>query len=385
MAKKPTRPLPAAARSRTPAKKPARTAAKKPLRRRRDAEAAKTPFTMTASPNFADWLAGQGISLAFSARQASKLFLLGLDADGAPALAERTIDGCGALAAHGQSLYAASRWQIWRFENALGPGERADGFDAVLVPKSSHVTGDIDCQDMTTDADGRLLFASARFNCLAYLSRDFSFHPVWRPDFISAYVPEDRCHLTGIAVRAGQPAYVTACGVNDTKDGWRADAETGGVVIDVRTKEVVCDGLARPHAPRLHGKALWLQEAGSGYLGRVDLKSKTFERIALCPGLLRGMTVVGNFAVACVSKTLDGAAAETFAVGQALAAQKTEPRCGLMVVDLTSGNILHWLTIDGMIGELSGVAALQGVLRPRAVGFKNDEIARTFSLPRGLD
>ena len=37
-----------------------------------------------------------------------------------------------------------------------------------------------------------------------------------------------------------------------------------------------------------------------------------------------------------------------------------------------------------IVEELFGVAALQGVLNPRAVGFKSDEIARTISLPPDL-
>jgi hypothetical protein len=51
------------------------------------------------------------------------------------------------------------------------------------------------------------------------------------------------------------------------------------------------------------------------------------------------------------------------------------------VIELTSGNILHWLRIEGVVEELFGVAAMPGVLMPRAVGFKSDEIARTVSLP----
>jgi allophanate hydrolase subunit 1 len=33
--------------------------------------------------------------------------------------------------------------------------------------------------------------------------------------------PEDRCHLNGLAIRDGQPAFVTALGVTDSPGGWR--------------------------------------------------------------------------------------------------------------------------------------------------------------------
>jgi len=53
-----------------------------------------------------------------------------------------------------------------------------------------------------------------------------------------------------------------------------------------------------------------------------------------------------------------------------------EPRCGLWVVDLDSGDVVHWLRIDGTIGELYDVAALPGTVRPMAIGLVNDEIRR---------
>lgn len=344
----------------------------------------KNPLEIISSRHFASWLAGQGVSLAFTTYQASKLFMIGLTAEGQLSVAERTIDRCMGITSANRSLYVASKWQIWRFENALQAGERQEGFDAVYVPKASHVTGDIDCHEMAVDEDGRLIFVNTLFNCLSYLSRDYSFHPVWKPDFISAYVPEDRCHLNGLAMQDGRPAYVTAISRTDSADGWRDHRQDGGVVIDVRSGEVVCEGLSMPHSPRLHGKTLWVQDSGTGYLGRVNMATKSFEPVVLCPGFLRGMTIVGNFAVACVSKGREGASFGDLELEKNLVSRDTDARCGLVVIELTSGNILHWLRIEGVVEELFGVAAMPGVLMPRAVGFKSDEIARTISLPPEL-
>ena len=136
-----------------------------------------------------------------------------------------------------------------------------------------------------------------------------------------------------------------------------------------------------PHSSRMHGKMLWVQNSGTGYLGRVDTKTGTFEPVILCPGFLRGMTIIGNFAIACISKAREGKNFGDLELTENLAAVDTEARCGVIVIDLTSGNILHWLRFEGVIDELFGVTAMSGVLQPRAVGFKSDEIARTVSLP----
>lgn len=370
-----------AAPKKKPAKKSATGTKKTSSVKETVSQTADKSVEIIASRHFASWLAGQGVSLSLTTYQASKMFMLGVTQEGGLSVTERTLDRCMGVVADKKSLYVASNWQIWRFENALSAGERSEGFDAVYVPKASHVTGDIDCHEMAVDGDGRLVFVNTLFNCISYLSRDYSFHPVWKPEFISAYAPEDRCHLNGLALRDGKPAYVTAVSRSDMADGWRDRRNDGGVVIDIQTNEVVCEGLSMPHSPRLHGKTLWVQNSGTGYLGRVDTKTKTFEPVTLCPGFLRGMTIIGNFAVACISKAREGHTFGDLQLTENLAAVDTDARCGVVVIDLTSGNILHWLRFEGIVEELFGVTAMSGVVQPRAVGFKSDEIARTVSLP----
>ena len=50
--------------------------------------------------------------------------------------------------------------------------------------------------------------------------------------WLSALAPEDRCHLNGLAMDGGAPRFVTVAGLSDQKDGWRADRQGGGAVID---------------------------------------------------------------------------------------------------------------------------------------------------------
>jgi len=63
-------------------------------------------------------------------------------------------------------------------------------------------------------------------------------------------VPEDRCHLNGLAVVDGQPKYVTALGTTDTPGGWRERKADGGVLLDVESGETLIDNLSMPHSPR---------------------------------------------------------------------------------------------------------------------------------------
>lgn len=60
--------------------------------------------------------------------------------------------------------------------------------------------------------------------------------------------------------------------------------------------------------------------------------------------------------------------------------QDVESRCGLMVIDLTTGAIVHWLRLEGHISELYDVQVLSGVRRPLALGFQTDEISRLLTI-----
>lgn len=324
------------------------------------------------------WLAGQALSLAFTTYQAGKLFLLGLQPGGRLALFERTFNRCMGLCAHANGLWMSSLVQLWRFENVLAPGQEHEGHDRLYVPMASHTTGDLDVHDVAVLADGRPVFVNTLFSCLATVSPRASFAPLWRPAFVSRLAAEDRCHLNGLALEAGAPAFVTLVGRSDVADGWREHRRRGGVVLDVRTGATVAEGLSMPHSPRLHGGRLWLLEAGSGFLGYVA--GGAFERVTFCPGYARGLCVVGEYAVIGVSKLRKSRTFADLELGEQLTARGAEPRCGLLIVDLRSGDIVHWLRLDGIVEELYDVVALPGVRRPMALGFQTEEIRRTITI-----
>jgi len=63
-----------------------------------------------------------------------------------------------------------------------------------------------------------------------------------------------------------------------------------------------------------------------------------------------------------------------------LAKRATDPRCGLLIMNLKSGNVAHWLRIERLVRELHDVAALPQVCRPVSLGFKTDEIQRMIAV-----
>jgi uncharacterized protein (TIGR03032 family) len=197
-------------------------------------------------------------------------------------------------------------------------------------------------------------------------------------------VDEDRCHLNGMAMRDGEAAYVTAVSRSDTIDGWRDRRADGGVVVDVKSGEIVCDGLSMPHSPRLHNGRLYVLNSGTGELGSVDLpagggKGK-FEPIVFCPGFLRGLTFSGRYAFVGLSKPRYKRF-EGLALDQRLAAVDSEPWCGVQVIDLERGSCVDWFRIDSQVSELYDLAVIPGAACPMAVGPGTPEAASVVTRP----
>ncbi|MFV2070627.1 MAG: TIGR03032 family protein [Pirellulales bacterium] len=339
------------------------------------ARPSRAAFQVLASRHFPDWLASERISLAVSTYQSGKLFLIGRKLGDRLSVFERTFNRCMGLWSDGQTLWLASVFQIWRLENALRPGQLDRGYDRLYVPRIGYTTGDIDVHDVAVDAEGRVVFVSSLFSCLATVSQRCSFEPLWRPPFVGRLAAEDRCHMNGLAMVDGRPRFVTACSCTDVVDGWREHRQSGGVVIDVDSGEVVAGRLSMPHSPRWYRGKLWMLDSGTGRFGTIDLDEGRFHEVAFCPGYARGVSFVGDYAVVGLSCPRDA----TF-TGLPLDAKLEQygvaARCGLQVIDLNTGDVVHWLRIEGVVKELYDVVVLVDVARPKALGFKTDEIER---------
>jgi uncharacterized protein (TIGR03032 family) len=334
----------------------------------------------TLSPGLINRLARLNASLAFTSYQSGFLYLLGSSPTHGAQLHQSAVRKPMGLSANGaDGLVLAAGMSIISYRNVLRATEQINHiFDACYVPRTVHTTGALDAHDVSLDRDGRIVFVNTRFNCLAALSDTHSFEELWRPPFVSGLVDEDRCHLNGLAMADGRPAYVTAVSRSDTIDGWRDRRANGGVVLDVATGETVCSGLSMPHSPRLHRGELWVLNAGSGELGVVD--GGKFEPRIFCPGFVRGLAFHGNLAFVGLSKPrykrFEGLALE-----QRLRDADSEPWCGIQVIDLDKGICVDWFRIDGPVAELYDLALINGHTCPMALSPGSPEAARLITYP----
>src|SRR5262249_30874388 len=262
------------------------------------------------------------------------------------------------MAVDGAKLSIGTRAQVQTFQDqpaVLPRLEPAGVHDACFMPRHTYTTGDIRIHDLAY-ANGELWVVNTRFSCLATLDRDHSFVPRWRPPFVSALAPEDRCHLNGLCVVDDEPRYVTALGVADSPGGWRDHKVDGGVLIDLPSGEIITEGMCMPHSPRWHDNQLWLLESGRGVLTSVDVQTGVRQDVAQVPGFARGLSFCGPYAYIGLSKVR-----EHVFDGLPLTGEGVQNNCGVWVVDTRSGEVVAWLQFVGLVEEIFEVVALQGV------------------------
>ena len=343
------------------------------------AQPAADQTQISVSRGFGNWLIRNNCSLAFSSYQTGQLFLVGMMGNGQVSFHQQNYVRAMGLHATPQRLYVGSLFQIWRLENVLAPHERAnEHFDRLYVPRNAQTTGDIDVHELNVDKAGRVIFVNTKFSCLATMSVTHGFKPLWKPSFISRLAAEDRCHLNGLAMADGAPAYVTAVSRSDMINGWRDRRHEGGVLIDVRDDRVVTDQLSMPHSPRVTADGIYLLDSGRGQIARIDPATGAKTDIAFCPGFLRGLAIHNGHAIATVSLPRDGAFGG-LALQVELRKRDGEPWCGICIVDLRSGDLVEWIRLNGAIKELFDVAVIPEVRCPMALGVQSPDIQSLIS------
>jgi len=338
-------------------------------------------ISCTVDDGFADVLREIGGSLLISTYQANKLIAVGCDGRNVHVLM-RDFDRPMGIAVGPETIALGTRREIRMLRNApqlAGAYERAQPgkYDALFLPRVSYHTGDVGVHEMAFDAKGALWFANTRFSCLCTASSQYSFQPMWKPPFVSLLAPEDRCHLNGIAVRDGRPAYVTCLGATDSPGAWRERKERGGCVVDIAGGETIASGLCMPHSPRWHDGKLWLLSSGTGELLIVPTDGQSTIAVASLPAYVRGLEFRGRYALVGLCRMRERHAFS----GLPVQTRHAELVCGVAAIDLNSGQLAGMLRFPSGCTEVFDVRFLSRARRPMILGPDCHEVNRIFTAP----
>lgn len=336
------------------------------------------PLRSVHTNNLPALLQQLGISLAVSTYQAGRVILVRND-NGVVNTHFRTFDKPMGIAAERARLTIGGANTVWYYCNMPALAEKLDPpgkHDACYLPREIHVTGDIDIHEMAYDAHGQLWLVNTRFCTLCTLDSEHSFDPRWRPPFVTALAPQDRCHLNGLAMVDGAPRYVTALGETDTPGGWRANKANGGILMDVTTNEILLRGLSMPHSPRWYRDKLWLLESGEGSLSWVDFARGMTHMVTMLPGFTRGISFLGPLAFIGLSQVRESAVFS----GIPLVDRIKERTCGVWVVNIETGETLAFLRFEEGVQEIFAVQVLPARF-PEMLEWTDQHLKTSYVIP----
>ena len=338
------------------------------------------PFACSFTPEVPDILHRLGCTLALTTYQAGKVIFMSPGEDNLVQLARNFRRPMGLVVDEGR-MAVATQHEVVVFEDAPALARtyppKPDTYDALYLPRVRYHTGPLDLHDLAWDDAGRLWAVNTLFSCLSYVDGRSSFTAAWRPPFVRALAPEDRCHLNGLAMADGQPRYVTALGATDAPKAWRHDRLGGGVVVDVATGEVVVHGLAMSHSPRVIEGELYLLAAASGEVLQADPRNGSITVVNRVPGFARGLARYGDYLFVGISKIR-----KRHVFGDLPVAQRT-PRPGVVLLHLPSGRIAGMVQYHTACEEIYDVQVLPGVVRPNVVGVHSPLLAQAIHTPEG--
>lgn len=329
----------------------------------------------TCTGEFIEVLAKLPAALLATTYQAGQLISVGLH-DGQLQLGVHSFELAMGLALGTRQVAVGTRHEVWFLEGAAALAPKlppAGTYDAALLARRAHVTGNIHGHDLAFAGD-ELWVVNTSFSCLCTLDKEHSFVPRWKPKFVSTcYEPGDRCHLNGLAIENGAPKFVTALAETDTPNGWRPEKEKTGCLIDVPSGETIARGLCMPHSPRVHGGRLWVLNSGMGQLSTVDPNTGQLSMVANFPGYTRGLSFYGHYAFVGLSRIRETA---VFG-GLPIAEYRNDLKCGIGLVDLRAGRTVGTLQFHSGVEELFAVQAVPGVRNLAVRGPKPEKDADT--------
>lgn len=251
-----------------------------------------------------------------------------------------------------------------------------DRVDACFITRSAHYSGMINIHDIDWGTEG-LWAVNSSFSCLCTLSPDASFVPRWKPHFISELVPEDRCHLNGMTLKDGKPAYVTTFSTFNEAGMWRKGNKFDGTLMDVEHNEILLRGLSMPHSPRYYRNKVYYCNSGEGQLCRFDPISGHNEVLAEVPGFTRGMNFYGPLLFMGLSKVRQSDVTSP----APLARKHAETFSGIWVFSLDTLQTVATLKFTGNVDQIYDVAVLPNCSFPELIEPSHPRMRNHFCFP----
>jgi uncharacterized protein (TIGR03032 family) len=340
---------------------------------------APPPFALINSPNIPELLLQLDCTIALTTYQAGKLIFISAIDENRLSQLPRNFRHAMALGYNGTQLAVATLDNVIVLANAPGLAatypKQPDTYENFFAPRAAYYSGRIDLHGLFW-TNGRLHGVNTLFSCICELNDSFSFVPVWKPPFIDAIVPEDRCHLNGVALHEGNPLYVTAFGTGNERESWRQTIPGGGVVIHVPSGEIVCAGLQMPHTPCMFDGKLYVLLSATSEVICVDIETGSYEVVKKIEGFIRGMDKLGEYLFIAYSRLRKNSS-----IFRDLEVADRSRSAGISVIHLPTGAFVGKLEYKSSVDEIFDIKLLPGIRKPGIIGTDNEYHSMNLTTP----
>lgn len=316
-------------------------------------------YKLTITEDFDRLLKKTNSTLAVSIYQAGRVLLLNTNENGKLNITPINYEKPMGVIAEDDKLAIATKTELHLYANSQGLAKKMTvndkDLDNLYFPRVTYHTGDLDLHDLCY-SHGKIVAVNTRYSCICSFDDRHSFNPIWKPHFITEHTPEDRCHLNGLELQNGEPKYVTGLGTGNTKESWRDNIESGGMLMDIQKNEILLDNLSMPHSPRLYNDKLYLLESAKGELVEIDTDTLEKRTVIKLNGLVRGLTIINDLAFIGISKVREKSS--TFSK---LSDSVKADYASINIVDIKHGALLAKLTFLGDIQEIYDVRLLDNI------------------------
>ena len=348
----------------------------------KDESKALAPFSCQFSPQVPELLLKLNCTIAISTYQAGKLvFISAKDEDSLSQLPRNFNKAMGIAEDYeNQKIAVACRDEIILFKNSKELAnyypKAPNKYDALYMPRVTYHTGAVDIHDLSFGLNGKLFAVNTLFSCIIEIDDNYSFKPIWAPPQIDKITSEDRCHLNGMAMLNGKPKYATAFNNGNTPQSWRDNITSSGVVYDIDQNQIICQGLAMPHTPRIFNNELYVLQSATGELTKINTKDGSYEVIVKIDGFIRGMSLHNDYLFIGISKLRKNSS--TFGK---LDFAKNANQAGIIIVHLPTKSISGKINYLNSLDEIYDVHILKNKRRPNILNTLTGDHNEGLSLP----
>ena len=320
---------------------------------------------------FADFIFQNHISLLLSSHSNGQVIAVGCDQSGFVYDSYACPKPMG-FARQGDDLLIAVDRSLKRFSSVMSKEVAATQVadssftSATYLASSTVYVGEIDCHEIVF-ASSRLVVAATKLNCLAAVDQVGQLSCLWKPSFVDELVYEDRCHLNGVILDPlNEAEFIVSChGQCNKAKGWLDVDIAQGCLLHSRHGFLLRENIVMPHSPRMWHEKIVFCNSGCGSLDVFDPASLSHRAIAALPGFTRGLAVLGDYAIVAFSKARERFFTKNLPVFRA---DGRDLKCGLAVIDLLDGKIVHALEFIGGIDELFDLQIMPGSAPVKLVG-----------------